>query len=139
MNKIVLRDNQRSKVYKFESTYNDYSLILSLQECRDFLEILKKEFPWMQKVHISDGRGSRRAFYRYFDGRIRLPRKWRTKMMICHEFAHGLTYESGLPHQPHGPEFVHNMISLQKKYCPEGSKRPWSEVEKDAYKLGYRP
>lgn len=101
-----MRDNQRSKVYKWERDLllpNSAQSTLTLKECQ---QLIKRVYKLYDKPapRLADGRGTRIA--RGSRRRISLPKWAREGWTVLHECAHGLTDWYAPRSAPHGPEFV---------------------------------
>lgn len=124
----MVRDNQRSRVYKWERTlpgwYEADAWIgsgngssyrsgsgkppIELEKIREFIAWAWEDFYQTLPPHVKDGRAARRATGSSFQ--ISLPRWARSPMIILHELAHAMS------HDKHGPEFVRVFISLLVRY-----------------------
>lgn len=114
------RDNQRSKVYKWESDFLEKDCIcnatLTLEQCSDIISKV-----WMeQKVRkvsvppplLKDGRGRRRGSGSVHA--IKLPVFARRLYYLLHEISHALTPTR---YASHGPEYLRIYIELLSWYC----------------------
>ena len=117
----VNRDSQRSKVYKAENqvfSFKEEKLETMAQAQLVVNEVINSDYyksnkGW-KRVKLSDGRGSRRAFYYYDDRRVSLPKGSRMRWVIIHEMAHCLTHKTvGDDVGHHGSFCTHyaNMVS----------------------------
>lgn len=107
------RDFQRRRVYTWEqqNVLPHLSKLVSLQECRELVEQAylwwekpsKMDFDWKPPT-VTDGRGRRHAC----GSRevIKLPRWSRSRPIVLHECAHGMSDDG------HGPKFVAAYVSL---------------------------
>jgi len=104
----MARDNQRSKVYDWESKLPKKEL--SFEECK---VLLTKACQYYGKPipHLADGRGTRIAYGASY--RVSLPKWARTNVVVLHEAAHSIhsKYREG-DEASHGKEFMRILIDL---------------------------
>jgi hypothetical protein len=120
------RDSQRSKVYRSEQMLVDQAEIAfpRMADVEGFLNDLMNT-QWFRNHHerkremyLADGRGASRARGgpRANGGvYLKLPRRYRSRIMILHELSHGL---QPLGTAWHGPEFCRIYLDLVAEFCP---------------------
>jgi putative metallohydrolase (TIGR04338 family) len=138
------RDNQRSKLYRWEASalgLRDGEL-LRLAECQMLADTVCRVYRTLP-VRVADGRGHSNAVYYegshwtagnnelYRPPTIALPRRMRRRGVVLHELAHHLTPKGCAPH---GPEFVWVMIHLLERFG--GEKR--TEMRASAKEAGLK-
>jgi putative metallohydrolase (TIGR04338 family) len=125
----MARDTQRKKVYDAEDAAFDKSKSeeLSVLECQAFIDkclsskVLQRKYPRAARrgyFKVADGRGRRRACYAPGYEELRIPRWARSRWILLHELAHGLTY----PSQPwHGWKFCECYLYLVRVFLGRGA------------------
>lgn len=105
------RDNQRSRVYKWErQEFNWDNEMLSLAQCQ---QIINTEADWLG-IEVSDGRGCRSALARISRKQIALPAWARKRWVVLHEIAHFLAHDDRWA--AHGNQFMQEYIRLLGKH-----------------------
>ncbi len=111
------RDNQRSKVYAWESAYHHWGEgpILSLKECGKLANKVCRHFR-LAPVTIRDGRGCRRAYGNTRS--VTLPRWSRQVAITLHETAHSIVLRTWGRYgaAAHGKEFLGIYMYLLAKF-----------------------
>ncbi len=129
-----MRDSQRSRVYEAEAALAGDADLMTIAECRRFVNSIICSRWWKARcnlwsVRVFDGRGTRRARGGHFQSSankagwgISLPKWARTRATILHELSHVITeheaWFSGVeewqwPKLPaHGRAFCRNFLAL---------------------------
>ena len=112
---MKIRDQQRSKVYKWEQTTfgsAQHTEELSLKECERIARRVQAAYGLNHRpLRVCDGRGFKRAVA-YIDS-IYLPKWARNRVVILHELAHWLCKNDWhREHDSHGPIFVRTFLEL---------------------------
>lgn len=122
-----MRDYQRSKVYAAEDRAFGKSKppeFQTLSECESFAILIVSSDYWQsckgrKRFKLTDGRGRRRACYYGRNGskadRYALPKWARSRWIIIHEFAHGLTDHVHEDAPWHGSIFCSHYLSLVRE------------------------
>jgi len=118
---IVMRDSQRSRVYKAEDSFEimyPSKEFKTIKETRDFVDKVttsswfKKHWPNVYDIQVDDGRAQRRALAKG-PRHIGLPRWSRTEAIILHEISHCCTWKIGAAH---GREFCKTLIRMVQHF-----------------------
>lgn len=130
------RDNQRSRVYKWErASVDGFWHETGLADCREVSRQVCDDLGFPD-VQITDGRGRRSACAWPTFSKICLPWKFRTRPIVLHELAHVFldkTYGSD-KYAAHGPEFVRVFMWLLGQYHGMSMRR----LQNDAAACGVR-
>lgn len=106
------RDNQKSKVYKWEHTFG-LDTTIELSQAERFIKEACTDYACWRTPKVVDGRGTRVA--RGSAARISLPRWARTPVVVIHELSHAFQPTTTAHH---GPEFMRIFIELLARYTP---------------------
>ena len=128
---MVLRDYQRSKVYKAETKFttllqstNSLTRLETVSEMQKFVDNLVNSIWFEEKweveyVVVKDGRGRRRAAGSWTHNFITMPKWCRDIVTILHELAHVCCYQ----HTKYAPEAQHQNFKAEyqavhgQEYC----------------------
>lgn len=128
------RDNQRSKVYKWDTTFR--GSVLTLAECETLINKVCNAYG-MRTPKIKDGRGTKRA--RGGARFISLPVWSRCVGIVLHEVSHSIL---AVRHQKevaaHGPEFARLMLELVVRFGGHDRKDMVANAKKFKVKLAPR-
>jgi len=129
------RDNQRSKVYKWEREVipDFYTNKIPLEDCTKFVVKVCKDIKFTSPI-VTDGRGRKGACA--FGNRICLPAYARTRPIVLHELAHIITKQRFSEIAGHGPEFVRCYMWLLQKYCKQSLRHLQVTATKSRVKYG---
>ena len=127
-----VRDQQRSKVYKWEQSFRD-TKTMPLEDCAALIKKAVNHYN-LRMPRVADGRGCRRALYAAYKYTITLPKWARTPEVTLHETAHLVADTLFLCNRgpAHGREFVGVFMYLLSKYAGYDIK----ELAKSANKHG---
>lgn len=110
---MIIRDQQRSKVYKWEQTTfgsAHHTEELSLKECERIARRVQAAYVLShRRLRVCDGRGFRRAVA--YPDSIYLPKWARNRVVLLHELAHWMLKQVGTC-DSHGPIFVRTFLEL---------------------------
>ena len=130
------RDSQRSRVYRAEhrvaQRLNEPNLG-SVEETQEFVDTIVGSSWWRiaaphrPTVLVADGRGRRSGGS--VGGEIRLPRLYRTPLIVFHELAH--EWVMCPVRAPHGPEFARAFLALVGVFHSDGALTLMSEAFAD--------
>lgn len=117
MSKPRLRDSQRSKVYRAESStwgdLNEMRRLVDVPEAEDILGLLMVEFDTSPVVlNVNTRIKAWGGWYKRWEKEIEIPRNKVKVSTILHEFAHHLAYEREVGHEGHGGGFTEAMIDV---------------------------
>lgn len=120
---MKIRDQQRSKVYKWEQTTFgklQHTEELSLKECTRIARQVQKAYGLeYQLLRVCDGRGFKRAVA--YRSSIYLPKWARNRVVILHELTHWLCMNApSTGNDFHGPIFVRTYMELLN-WCDVGT------------------
>lgn len=114
------RDFQRQKVYSAERNLKElFGTEFQLSEAETFkfiIDICIAENQDIPQINLATRINSRTA--KAGSKIIKLPERFRSKLLICHELAHTFTFRKYNPRSisGHGPEWVTEYIRLTNKY-----------------------
>jgi len=128
---MKLRDNQKSKVFRWERQFQEQHKIIrrgrydytntvenemTLKECKALADKVCKHWK-IREREVHDGRGCRSAYS--MGGYIKLPRWARQPVVVLHEMAHEIIYSTLGYHNraSHGREFLGTEMYLLVKFA----------------------
>lgn len=120
------RDSQRARVYRAEEMVAQKLKernLGSVEETQDIVDSVvgsdwwRAVAPHRPVVVVADGRGRRSGGS--IGGEIRLPRRYRTRLVVLHELAH--EWVSCPVRAPHGPEFAGAFLTLLGVFHSDGA------------------
>lgn len=137
------RDNQRSKVYKWEKELRaqyDVKPTLSVAECQELVNVMHSKLYKNNSIspapRVTDGRGSRRPYHCSVRNVIAMPKFARSRSLVCHEYAHYLTYTPFT--EVHGAFFVSTFINLMAEYANDEIKMSVEGMRAMAQDMGVK-
>jgi len=118
------RDSQRARVYRAEEKVAQILKepnLGSVEETQAIVDLVigsdwwRAVAPHRPVVVVADGRGRRSGGS--IGGEIRLPRRYRTRLVVLHELAH--EWATCPVRAPHGPDFVAAFLALVEEFHGE--------------------
>ena len=112
-------DRQRQRVYDAERAISQGWRFFKVSDMQAWVDELVGSDWWREQrfgavqVEVKDGRGRRSACGYLWAGAIgvvKMPRQYRTQLILCHELGHVVTPRK--PHAGHGRLFAANYLAL---------------------------